>query len=136
MFVWFCFLVCASFTGWLVTVGQFMTGEPHSVPVNNSQVLTAARFAVVEFNKANTQERFAYKIMNITSAKMQIVAGINYILEVRLGRTVCKRNDTADSEPCALHPEPKERLCHFIVTDVPWENSRVLTRNECHPNKN
>uniref|UniRef100_A0AAQ5X401 Cystatin domain-containing protein n=1 Tax=Amphiprion ocellaris TaxID=80972 RepID=A0AAQ5X401_AMPOC len=102
-----------------------------------AQVLTAARFAVVEFNKANTQERFAYKIMNITS----IVAGINYILEVRLGRTVCKRNDTADSEPCALHPEPKassrfQRLCHFIVTDVPWENSRVLTRNECHPNKN
>uniref|UniRef100_A0AAQ5YQL4 Cystatin domain-containing protein n=1 Tax=Amphiprion ocellaris TaxID=80972 RepID=A0AAQ5YQL4_AMPOC len=130
--------LCASFTGWLVTVGQFMTGEPHSVPVNNSQVLTAARFAVVEFNKANTQERFAYKIMNITSAKMQIVAGINYILEVRLGRTVCKRNDTADSEPlegliCRLF---QERLCHFIVTDVPWENSRVLTRNECHPNKN
>uniref|UniRef100_A0A3Q1GL15 Cystatin domain-containing protein n=1 Tax=Acanthochromis polyacanthus TaxID=80966 RepID=A0A3Q1GL15_9TELE len=123
MFVWLCFLVCASFTGWLVTVGQFMTGEPHSVPVNNCQVLTAARFAVVEFNKANTQERF-------------VVAGINYILEVLLGRTVCIRNDTDDSESCALHPEPKVRLCHFIVTDVPWENSRVLTRNQCHPNKN
>ncbi|XP_008284674.1 cystatin-like isoform X2 [Stegastes partitus] len=134
MCVWVCFLVCVSVTGWFLTAEQIMTGEPHTVPVNNCQVLKEARFAVAEFNKANVQEQFAYKVLNITSAKMQIVAGINYILEVWLGRTVCKKSHTADSEPCALHPEPKECQCHFIVTDVPWENSRALTLNKCHPN--
>ncbi|XP_059215611.1 cystatin-like [Centropristis striata] len=131
MFVWFCIFVCAS-VGRFVTAGRRMTGQPHEVPVNSNKVLTAARFAVVEFNTANAEEQFAYKIVDITSAKIQLVAGINYILEMQLGRTMCKRNGTADSQPCVLHSEPKELQCHFIVTEIPWQHSRVLTQNKCH----
>ncbi|XP_047459610.1 cystatin-like [Mugil cephalus] len=135
MFVWLCLIVGASAAGRFLTDGPVMTGQPLDVPVNSSRVLTAARFAVVEFNRANAEEQFAYKVMKITSAKIQIVAGINYILEVQLGRTVCKKSHMAVSETCALHPEPKGRQCHFIVTEIPWENSTILTKNECHPNK-
>uniref|UniRef100_A0A4W6DUQ1 Cystatin domain-containing protein n=1 Tax=Lates calcarifer TaxID=8187 RepID=A0A4W6DUQ1_LATCA len=77
----------------------------------HTKVVTVARFAVVEFNKANTEDQFSYKIVNITS----VVAGINYILDVQLGRTVCKKSDTAD--------------------EVPWEDSRILTRKKCHEHK-
>ncbi|XP_054456671.1 cystatin-like isoform X2 [Anoplopoma fimbria] len=120
MFVWFCVFVYTS-AGCLETTGQVMTGQPHKVPVNSTEVLVAALFAVVEFNAANAEEQFAYKIVNITSAKIQ------------LGRTVCKRNNTAVNEPCVFHPEPKELQCCFIVTEIPWEDSRVLTQNKCHP---
>ncbi|XP_049927493.1 cystatin-like [Epinephelus moara] len=135
MFVWVCIYVFAS-AGRCVTGGHVMTGQPYEVPVNSSQVLTAARFAVGEFNRANAEDHFAYKIVNITSAKIQMVAGINYILEMQLGRTMCNRSDTVDSEPCVFNSEPKELLCHFIVTEIPWRDLRTLTQKKCYPPKN
>lgn len=71
MFAWVCIFVCAS-VGRFVDAEQVMTGRPHEVPANSSAVLTAARFAVVEFNRANAADQFAYKIVNITSAKIQV----------------------------------------------------------------
>ncbi|XP_040906292.1 cystatin-F-like [Toxotes jaculatrix] len=130
MFVLFCLFVCAS-AGRFENVGEVMTGQPHEVPTNSTKVLAAARFAVVEFNRANTEDVFVYEIVNITSAKIQVVAGINYILEVRLGHTVCKESNKADSKPCDF--QSKELQCNFIVTEVPWEDSRVLTQKKCHP---
>ncbi|XP_034408434.1 cystatin-like [Cyclopterus lumpus] len=132
MFVWFCVVACASAAS-LVSGEKVKTGQPHKVPVNGTKVLRAAHFAVVEFNRANAEEQFAYKTVNITSAKIQIVAGINYIMEMLLGRTMCKRIYTADGEPCVFHSEPKELQCRFIVTEIPWEGSCVLTLNKCHP---
>uniref|UniRef100_A0A8C8A017 Cystatin domain-containing protein n=1 Tax=Oryzias sinensis TaxID=183150 RepID=A0A8C8A017_9TELE len=79
----------------------------YNILVSSANVSTAARFAIGEFNKANTEEHYAYKILNITSARMQIVAGINYILDAQLGRTVCKRKDTVDCQLCALRTDPK-----------------------------
>uniref|UniRef100_A0AAX7STN2 Cystatin domain-containing protein n=1 Tax=Astatotilapia calliptera TaxID=8154 RepID=A0AAX7STN2_ASTCA len=73
-----------------------------------SKVLTAAHFAVAEFNKVNAGEMFAYKTVAITSAKIQVVAGIKYILDMLLGQTVCSRNHAAaDSEPCAFQSRRK-----------------------------
>ncbi|CAG6017089.1 unnamed protein product [Menidia menidia] len=132
MFVCFLFVVCVLAAGRFPDAKHVMIGQPQKVPVNSPSVVKAARFAVVEFNRANIQEQFAYKVLNITSAKTQIVAGINYILDVNLGRTVCRRRDTNDTKPCALHADPKERECHFIVTEVPWENLHALTQHKCH----
>ncbi|XP_030604471.1 cystatin-like [Archocentrus centrarchus] len=130
MFFWFCVFLCASVDGQ-------MTGEPHRVPVNDTEVLSAARFAVAEFNEVNAGEQFLYKIRMITSAKIQVVAGINYILDVQLGRTVCRKSGAAaDSETCAFESKPKGYQCHFVVTEIAWKNSRVLSKNECHLNKN
>lgn len=66
MIVWFCVFI------WASVDGQIITGEPHSVPVNGTQVLAAARFAVAEFNGVNAEEQFVYRIMTITSAKIQV----------------------------------------------------------------
>ncbi|KAG8000129.1 Cystatin [Nibea albiflora] len=106
MFFWFCIVLCAS-VGRFVTTKDVMTGEPREVAVNGTKVVTAARFAAVEFNRANTEDAFAYKIANISSAKIQVVAGINYILEVKLSRTMCKTSDTTDGEACDYHSEPR-----------------------------
>lgn len=58
-------------TGAFETAGRVMPGQPHHVPVNNTKVLAAAQFAVVEFNRAYA-EKFYYKIVNITSARVQV----------------------------------------------------------------
>ncbi|XP_068424086.1 cystatin-like [Clinocottus analis] len=132
MFVWFCIFAFAS-ASCLLNAGKVMTGRPHKVPVNGAKVLRAAHFAVVEFNRANAEEQFAYKTVTITSAKLQVVAGRNYILEMLLGRTMCKRIYTDDGEPCVFNSELKELQCRFVVTEIPWKGSRVLTLNKCHP---
>uniref|UniRef100_A0A3Q3ETA3 Cystatin-like n=1 Tax=Labrus bergylta TaxID=56723 RepID=A0A3Q3ETA3_9LABR len=120
--MFFCvYLVFFASFGRVLIAEHMMIGQPQDVLVNNTNVLKAARFAVVEFNRANTDHQFDYKIVNITSAKIQVVAGLNYILDVLLGRTMCK----TDSSLCELR-------CHFIVTDVPWEHFRTLSVKKCH----
>uniref|UniRef100_A0A3P9DS80 Cystatin domain-containing protein n=1 Tax=Maylandia zebra TaxID=106582 RepID=A0A3P9DS80_9CICH len=118
MFAWFFVFVfvCAS------AAEQTMTGEPRRVPVNDTRVLTAAHFAVAEFNKVNAGEMFAYKT---------VVAGIKYILDMLLGQTVCSRNHL-NVLICHFF---QEYQCHFVVVEVSWEKSRVLSKNECHQNK-
>uniref|UniRef100_A0A8C7ZZA6 Cystatin domain-containing protein n=1 Tax=Oryzias sinensis TaxID=183150 RepID=A0A8C7ZZA6_9TELE len=101
--------------------------SPQKVLVSSANVSTAARFAIGEFNKANTEDYHDDEV-----CPPQIVAGINYILDAQLGRTVCKRKDTVDCQLCALRTDPKECQCHFIVTNIPWEkNAHVLTENKC-----
>lgn len=68
MFVLLCIFVCAS----VATPGKVMTGQPREVSVNNREVLAAARFAVDEFNRVKAEDQLAYKIVNITSAKIQV----------------------------------------------------------------
>ncbi|XP_034464418.1 cystatin-F-like [Hippoglossus hippoglossus] len=101
MFALFCIVVFASSGRVLPAAGRLMPGQPHAVPTNGTKVLAAARFAVFEFNRVNAEEQF--EIVNITSAKIQVVAGINYILEVQLGSRTCRRNGTRTLwEPCDL----------------------------------
>ena len=69
--MWFWISVCASLCR-VVTAQHGMTGQPREVPVNGTEVVAAARFAVVEFNRDNAEDQFAYKILNITSAKIQV----------------------------------------------------------------
>ncbi|KAJ3610768.1 hypothetical protein NHX12_022859 [Muraenolepis orangiensis] len=89
----------------LAVAPQPMTGEPRGVPANRTDVARAARFAVANFNEANVDDFYAYKILNVTSAKVQVVAGVKYILDVRLGRTSCERS-APSPEPCALQTDP------------------------------
>ncbi|XP_019943493.1 cystatin-like [Paralichthys olivaceus] len=124
MFALFSILVFASSGRVLAaTAGRLMPGQPHAVPANSTEVLAAARFAVFELNRVSPEEQF--EIVNITSAKIQLVAGINYILEVQLGRTTCTLG-----KPCDL-TSSKKLQCNFVVTEIPWKDSRELTKKKC-----
>ena len=68
-----CILALAAVAAALVDgAAQPMTGEPRVVPQNRPDVARAARFAVSNFNEANIDDIYAYKILNITSAKIQV----------------------------------------------------------------
>uniref|UniRef100_A0A8D3CJN9 Cystatin domain-containing protein n=1 Tax=Scophthalmus maximus TaxID=52904 RepID=A0A8D3CJN9_SCOMX len=108
-------------------------GRTHALR-DQKTVLAAARFAVLEFNRA-VDDGEPFEIVNVTSAKMQVVAGINYILEVQLGRATCRSGGhAAHSEPRDPTPAKASTLqCNFVVTEIPWEDSRALTQTRCRP---
>ncbi|XP_032363567.1 cystatin-F [Etheostoma spectabile] len=128
LFVWFCVFVSA-FTGRFVTEqSPPPPGSYQEVPVNSTDVLEAAQFAVVEFNKANTEDMFNYAILDITSAKVQVVQGFNYLLEMILGRTTCKIGNTAAikgnaaANDCDSNSEPKASCDPLGGPDPQFEN--------------
>ncbi|CAL8361167.1 unnamed protein product [Boreogadus saida] len=131
-FTLLCILALAAAAALVDGAAQPMTGdgEPRAIPQNRTDVVRAARFAVANFNEANIDDIYAYKILNITSAKIQIVAGVNYILVVRLGRTSCKRS-TPSTEQCVLQTPVKTLQCHFIITEIPWKNLIILSLKRC-----
>ncbi|XP_032365906.1 cystatin-D [Etheostoma spectabile] len=94
-FVWFCVFVSAFTGGFVTEQSPPPPGSYQEVPVNRTDVLEAAQFAVDEFNKANTEDMFNYAILDITSAEVQVVGGFNYFLEMLLGRTTCKTGNAA-----------------------------------------
>ncbi|XP_034716878.1 cystatin-C-like [Etheostoma cragini] len=94
LFVWFCVFVSA-FTGRFVTEQSPPPGDYIDVPVNRTDVLEAAWFAVDEFNKGPSIYMFNFTIVEITSAKMQVVGGFNYFLEMLLGPATCQTVNAA-----------------------------------------
>ncbi|XP_032365677.1 cystatin-C, partial [Etheostoma spectabile] len=102
---------------------------PQEVPVNRTDVLEAAQFAVVEFNKANTEDLFNYAILDITSAQVQTVGGFNYFLEMLLGRTTCKTGNTAAvkgnaaASDCDSNSEPKASVRLQVVFETQGKNT-------------
>lgn len=79
----FCTLVCAVAAHFIPTVevvirSQAVTlvGAPRAVPENRTDVCRTAQFAVDEFNRGNIGDMFAYKILNITSAKTQVISKV------------------------------------------------------------
>ncbi|XP_030235076.1 cystatin-C [Gadus morhua] len=125
-FTLLCILALAAAAALVDGAAQPMTGEPRAIPQNRTDVVRAARFAVANFNEANIDDIYAYKILNITSAKIQIVAGVNYILDVRLGRTSYKRS-TPSTEQCVLQTQVKV----FFVRD---HRFLVATLTSLHKN--
>ncbi|KAJ0067117.1 hypothetical protein NL108_012835 [Boleophthalmus pectinirostris] len=123
LFVTLCLSVCS------LTTAQTMTGQPRDISTRNSKVWRAAQFAVRDFNHAHNHQPFSYKILSVTSAKVQVVAGINYIMEVQL-RRVCKKELT---KKCQSTPE--ELHCSFTVTEIPWQGKRFVYRRNCVPQK-
>ncbi|XP_061796383.1 cystatin-like isoform X1 [Nerophis lumbriciformis] len=127
MFVWACVLYFVTFVG---NSRATMTGQPRQVPVTDLGVVAAARFAVSEFNRVNPEEHFFYRIFNITSAKVQVVVGLKYFLDVELVRTVVCTNMP---QTCPYHFLIKGLQCNFIVTEIPWQGSYVLSQTKCQP---
>ncbi|XP_032364488.1 cystatin-C [Etheostoma spectabile] len=113
LFAWFCVFVSAFADRFVTEQSPPRPGSYQEVPVNSTDVVEAAQFAVVEFNKANTEDMFNYAILDITSAQVQTVGGFNYFLEMLLGRTTCKTGNTAAikgnaaASDCDSNSEPK-----------------------------
>lgn len=66
--------------------------------------------------------------MNITSARRQLVAGLNNFITIEMQPEECSsKSDEEDSFMCDL----KKEVCEMTIWEKPWENFVELTNYEC-----
>uniref|UniRef100_A0A8C2R6R4 Cystatin domain-containing protein n=1 Tax=Capra hircus TaxID=9925 RepID=A0A8C2R6R4_CAPHI len=107
--------------------------------VNEEGVQEALSFAVSEFNK-RSNDAYQSRAMRVVRARKQVVSGMNYFLDVKLGRTTCTKSQT-NLDSCPFHDQPhlkREKLCSFQVYVVPWISdlpggSNLCLSSNCFP---
>ena len=63
--------------------------------------------------------------MRVVRAHKQVVSGMNYFLDVQLGRTTCTKSQ-ANLDNCPFHDQP-----HLKVYVVPWMNTINMVKFSC-----
>ncbi|CAM4540859.1 unnamed protein product [Lepidochelys olivacea] len=99
---------------------------------NDEGVQRALRFAMSEYNKASN-DKYRSRVAEVLRARKQIVSGVKYYLNVKVGRTTCMKSST-EVQDCEFHEKPdlaKHVTCSFTVYTVPWLNQISLLENKC-----
>uniref|UniRef100_A0A8C4Y9E2 Egg-white cystatin n=1 Tax=Gopherus evgoodei TaxID=1825980 RepID=A0A8C4Y9E2_9SAUR len=99
---------------------------------NDEGVQRALRFAMSEYNKASN-DKYRSRVAEVLQARKQIVSGVKYYLNVKVGRTTCTKSST-EVQDCEFHSTPelaKHITCSFVVYTVPWLNKISLLENKC-----
>jgi PBP1b-binding outer membrane lipoprotein LpoB len=81
------------------------------IRVDDADVKKMAEFAVASLNQ---RENSKLKLVKITEAASQVVAGSNYKLKLEL-----------------LQLDGKKRTCEAVIFDQPWTNTRILNQINC-----
>ncbi|OCT79760.1 cystatin [Xenopus laevis] len=116
----------------LVTLASTgMPGAPVAANTGSEEVKNAANFALERFNLMSTNKHI-YKLLTVKSAKTQVVAGRNYILEIIIGATNCQKNSHYNLQACKLTLGANAKLqnCTFEVY-VSWNNVMSLSKSTC-----
>ncbi|XP_004635633.1 cystatin-C-like [Octodon degus] len=112
-----------------------LLGGLEEADVREEGVQRALDFALTEYNKASN-DRFHSRARQVLRARKQLVAGVNYFLEVEIGRTTCtKSQPTLSLSDCPFHEEPhlkRNSVCSFQIYTVPWDGKISLTKSSCH----
>ncbi|KAM9248424.1 cystatin-C-like [Dugong dugon] len=99
---------------------------------NEEGVQHALDFAISEYNKASN-DKFHSRVMQVVRARKQIVSGVNYFLDVEIGRTICTKSQP-NLATCPFHDQPhlkKKALCSFQIYTVPWLGTASMTKSSC-----
>lgn len=91
-----------------------------TVPANDSNVRRVADVGLNLLNE-NINSKYGLKLIGISSAKSQVVSGINYRITSHIGH--CR-----SAGECEFH---KTQNCTMILWEQAWLNSTRLTKYEC-----
>ncbi|XP_023575894.1 cystatin-C-like [Octodon degus] len=97
---------------------------------SNENVQQAVDFALREYNKDNNDLNLSHLVHVVRSCE-QLVAGMNYYLDMEIGRTICPK-DQPTQDDCPLSEEEPTQFCSFVVYSIPWEHYMALTDSSCH----
>ncbi|XP_045837738.1 cystatin-C [Meles meles] len=109
-----------------------MVGGLSDADVNEEGVQQALNFALSEYNKASN-DAYHSRAMRVVRARKQVVAGMNYFLEVEIGRTRCTKSQP-NLDSCPFHDQPhlmRKTLCSFQIYTVPWLGKTSLVKSNC-----
>ncbi|KAF3824594.1 cystatin-C [Mirounga angustirostris] len=109
-----------------------LVGGVLDADVNEEGVQQALNFALSEYNKASN-DAYHSRAMRVVRARKQVVAGMNYYLEVEIGRTRCTKSQP-NLDSCPFHDQPhlmRKTLCSFRIYTVPWLGKTSLVKSSC-----
>ncbi|XP_054713319.1 L-cystatin-like [Uloborus diversus] len=114
--------------------GAMMTGAYSRKQVNSTDVKQYADFAVAELSK-KMNSPYHWKTQEILGVQTQVVSGVNYKINVTMGATECKKNQSkANLEQCEFLESMEPKTCEFTVWVQAWKegNERTkLTHSSC-----
>uniref|UniRef100_A0A3B4BBC5 Cystatin domain-containing protein n=1 Tax=Periophthalmus magnuspinnatus TaxID=409849 RepID=A0A3B4BBC5_9GOBI len=117
------FILCANAFGNLV-------GGRQNVDLNedkNSGMRNALELAVNKHNLAKN-DMFRSDVVEVVKAQSQVVAGLKYIITVKMARTNCRKN--RPNEVCAPTAEVPYQ-CTFTVWSRPWLREIQVLNEQC-----
>uniref|UniRef100_A0A915EKT4 Cystatin domain-containing protein n=1 Tax=Ditylenchus dipsaci TaxID=166011 RepID=A0A915EKT4_9BILA len=116
------FAVCMSDSG--------MTGGWTEQDVASDTVKELAHKTVQKFN-TQSNDMFYLIPVEIVSAKSQVVAGIQYELKIKVGKSSCKKNqvsaDEFDPKKCEETSENDRKVITARIWKKEWENFEEIT---------
>ncbi|XP_036451195.1 cystatin [Colossoma macropomum] len=104
-------------------LGGWIEAQPE-----RSDVQEAARKGVEKFNMKSKAKKY-FKLLDITSAKIQVTNMINFKIEATVAKTKCLKTKPADLETCALGR--KRLTCNFVVEYNPRNDQHVVKMLSC-----
>nr|XP_004668807.1 cystatin-13-like [Jaculus jaculus] len=95
-------------------------------------VKQAVWYSMKQFNKAS-KDQYSFKVVDILRSKEQITDSLEYYIEVKIARTMCKKI-SGENEDCLIQQDPKLKktmICTFIVRSKPWNFDLSLLKKQC-----
>uniref|UniRef100_A0A3P9L1T6 Cystatin domain-containing protein n=1 Tax=Oryzias latipes TaxID=8090 RepID=A0A3P9L1T6_ORYLA len=87
------------------------------VDVNDKGAKIALSHAMDEYNRGSGDD-YLYKVVEVIKVQGQAVEGYEYIITVRIARTLCRKDSIYQ--------------CTFVVWSRPWLNDWQLLEAKCH----
>uniref|UniRef100_A0A0N5BF76 Cystatin domain-containing protein n=1 Tax=Strongyloides papillosus TaxID=174720 RepID=A0A0N5BF76_STREA len=109
---------------------QTMTGGWTDQPVNDTSIVELAQKTVDRFNQQSNDLAY-HGFIKVLSAKSQVVAGINYEVQVLIGETDALKNKVSFDKLKEANAQVKEGGRQQVVTATiwskPWEDFEEIT---------
>ncbi|KAL1785851.1 cystatin 10-like [Sigmodon hispidus] len=111
---------------------QMAVGRVEPADLNDEEVQKVINFAAKTYNDMNNDLYFS-KPIQVMSASQQVVAGMNFYLKIKFGRTTCTKaqSDLADCPFNEQSDQQKRVICNFQISTVPWMNKMSVTNFNC-----
>ncbi|XP_002929363.1 cystatin-F [Ailuropoda melanoleuca] len=109
-------------------------GFPKTINPHDPEVLQAARHSVERFNNC-TNDIFLFKESHISRALVQIVKGLRYMLDMKIGRTSCKKTQHPILDNCDFQTNrtlKRTLSCYSEVWVIPWLQRFEVPVLHCH----
>ncbi|XP_042357855.1 cystatin C (amyloid angiopathy and cerebral hemorrhage) [Plectropomus leopardus] len=114
-----------------------LVGGFRDTDINNDQgAQEALNFSVIQHNRG-TNDLYLRQVTEVVKVEKQMVAGIKYIITVKMARTSCRRDRI--NEECSVHQSPAQAQpyqCEFTVWSKPWENFITVLKENCQKENN
>ncbi|XP_014907219.1 cystatin-like [Poecilia latipinna] len=115
----------------LAAVEGSLVGGATDIDIHNDGVQNALNFAVVQHNRRNN-DMFLRQAAEVVKAQVQVVAGLKYILTVKMVKTSCRKNTF--NQVCDVKSLPADAptyQCKFTVWSRPWLNDIEMVEEKC-----